>query len=543
MSRRDSYIKGASTLAGGMLLAKVIGAIYRIPLTNIIGSMGIGVYQMIFPIYALLITLTGSGIPTTLSRLIAEERILGNEHKARAIFRQSCTIFLLIGLIFSLLLYLLAPVIADIQNNPYVETGYKLISPAIMLSTGIALFRGWFQGNMNMTPSAISQIVEQGVKLLLGLVFAYLLMPRGVKYAVWGAIVSISFSELIALIIIIINYYVSNKRQKELIPYKRIENDRSVYKSIFNIIIPITLGGLMFPLVQFIDSLMIVNILNNRGYDMSMSTKMYGLLAGPVGSLINMPVVLSLAFAISAIPVVSASRVKRDIEAIRNKSQMSVKMTFIICVPSSLAIYALADSVMSVLYPNLLPSEQALAAGLLKVASLSIILLAIMQIYTALLQAIDKSYTPFIIMSIGALLKIILTLLLVKYMGIYGAALSSILSYSFVALLNVIALLKWTGKYKILTKNISTILFSGVIMCIAILLVSYLLRAQPQWLTLIIGTLIGVIIYGIMLVYLRTFTEQELLNMPMSNTLLKATRLIRFWEQDNDKNNRNGNKG
>jgi len=543
MAKKDIYIRSAALLAGGMLIAKVIGAIYRIPLTNIVGAEGIGLYQLVFPVYALLITITGSGIPVTVSRLIAEKKIEGNLKGARALFRNSLMLFLIIGAASSVILFLISGFLGRVQGNPDVVNGYRLIAPAIIFSTMISAYRGWFQGNMNMVPSAISQIIEQAVKLSLGLTLAWLFIPKGINYAVWAAIFSIPVSEAVALILLIINYTIRVKKVKQIDlseNFPAFKVNKVFIKELLAVMIPVTLGGLLLPLVQFIDSLLIVNLLRVAGYTPQTATRLYGILSGPVGSLINMPVVLALAFAVSAVPVVSSSRVKRDINSIKAKSRSSVKLSFVIGVPSALALFALSEQVIRVLYPAFDAYELQIASGLLKVSSINILLLSVMQIYTALLQAIDRAYTPFANMVAGGLVKVFLSIFLIQYLGIYGAAISSIAAFSLVVFLNIGAMVRWTGRNQILAKNVSTILLSGVIMGLSLLLVINIKGSSI--IKLVIGTIAGVIIYGVMLVLTNTFTREELKGMPLSWLFLKVRDTIRFWEKANDNGSGYGEK-
>jgi stage V sporulation protein B len=538
--KRDKYIRGAALLAGGILLAKIIGAVYRIPLTNIVGSEGIGLYQLVFPVYALLITVTSSGIPITLSRLIAEKNAVGDGLGAKAVFRQSFAFFMLMGVIAALVMVSVARFLGRIQGNEYAYIGYLLLAPAVLLSTAVAAFRGWFQGYMNMLPSAISQIAEQGVKLALGLTLAWLLAPRGIEYAVWGAIGAITVSEGAALILISIQYFLLKKKREDLrlIPPESIAGSEETVREVMKIMVPVTLGGLMLPLVQFIDSLLIVNLLKQAGDNSTNATALYGIFTGPVGSMINMPVVLTLAFAVSAVPVISSGRVHRDIDAIKLRSGMSVKLTFAIGVPSALALFALARPIMEALYPRFTPSEISVSAGLLQLTSVNIIFLSIMQIYTALLQAIDRAYTPFINMTVASAIKIILTVILITAQGIYGAAIASIIAYTVASILNIAAMVRWTGKNEILTKNVSLILLSGVIMSLALILIGKFMTGSVL-LILLVGTGVGVIVYGLMLVLTNAFSRSELMAMPFSGVLIKVTDIIRFWERTDDKSNRN----
>lgn len=545
MAKRDTYIKGASLLAGGMLIAKVIGAVYRIPLTNIIGAEGIGIYQLVFPVYALLLTLTGSGIPATLSRLIAEKKIQGDVDGAKRLFKIASLLFLIIGIIISLVLFLLAVPLGILQSNTKVINAYRIIAPAILFSTLIATFRGWFQGNMKMSPSAISHIIEQSVKLIAGLTFAYFLMPKGVEYAVYGAILAVVLSEIVTFIVLMFMFLFKHFRKNKYdnilfndVTFEKV-NSKNFIKSLFAVMVPITLGSVMHPLLHFIDSILIINLLKNSGVSVIESTKQYGIFSGPVVSLVNLPVVMTLAFAIVAIPVVSSSRIKRNINEIRAKSAMSVKLTFAIGVPCALALYALSNPIMSLLYPRLTSDEIILSSGLLKVMSVSIILLVITQIYTALLQAIDRAYTPFFVMIFAAAVKIIVMIVLINKIGIYGAPISSIIAFTISALLNIFFMNKWIGKNDKLFKNISTILLSGVIMGLTVILIVYS-DLGKLW-TLILGIVVGILIYGLSIVLTNTFSREELEGMPMSKVLIKITNFIRFWEKKtNDNSNRLG---
>ncbi len=533
-----SYIRGATLLASGMLIAKIIGAIYRIPLTNIIGAEGIGIYQMIFPVYALLITITSSGIPTTLSRVIAEKNVTADKQSINALFKKAVFLFLGVSVISTLLLICIAIPLSELQGNEYVARGYILIAPTIIISTIVATFRGYFQGYMNMRPSAIVQIVSQTIKLIAGLILASLLIDKGIEYAVWGAISAVFISELAALIVIIAIYLNKKKYYKDipdLIGSDTIfsTDDRQNLKDMISIIIPITLGGIMLPFVQFSDSIMVVNLLARKGFDIVTSTSLYGILSGPVGSLINMPVVLTLAFAITAVPLVSSSRVDRDIIAIKSKAEQSVKLTFAIGVPCAIGIFFLSENIMRSLYPTFTETELALSSTLMQISSINIILLSLMQIYTALLQAVDKAYKPFLHMLIGAIVKIVLTIILVLKMGVMGVIFANMTGYIIVALLNIYSFNQITGKYKVLVKNTSTILLSGVIMGGVIRLVNEILSLD-YWLELVIGFVLGSITYFVMISILVVFTKEELTNMPFSRMLLKATRLIRFWEHNYD---------
>ena len=167
--KRSSFAVGAMVLAGAGFVSKFLGAIYRIPLTNILGAEGIGMYQLVFPIYALMLTLSSGGVPSAIARLVAERSGVNDEEGAKKVFFSSAVLLTLFGGIAVLSLVLLARPLAALQGNEALRYGYYAIAPAILIVAGSAYFKGWFQGNLDMMPSAYTQLIEQGVKMGAGL--------------------------------------------------------------------------------------------------------------------------------------------------------------------------------------------------------------------------------------------------------------------------------------------------------------------------------------------------------------------------------------
>ena len=161
---------------------------------------------------------------------------------------------------------------------------------------------------------------------------------------------------------------------------------------------PIMASGLIFPIVQFVDSLLIVNLLVGRGLARDLAISQYGILSAPVNSLINMPIVITLAFAVAIVPIISSKRALRDAVSIKNKSALAVKLSFLIGAPCFVAIFVLAKPLMMILYPSLSASSIDLASSLLMVSSVSVILLSLSQVFTSLMQALGKTVKPTLIL-------------------------------------------------------------------------------------------------------------------------------------------------
>ena len=207
----DGIIKGAFCLGVGTFIAKLIGAIYRIPLTNLIGGYGLGLYQMVFPVYTLLLDFSSAGVPNALSKIISGQKY-HKEYHAYNYLKTSIKVLSILGIIFSSVMFLGGKFFANFQGDDKAFLGYVFLSPAIFFVCIISSFRGYFQGLLNMKPTAISQVLEQVIKLVVGLLFAYIFINK-VIYQVAGITFAITLSEIVATLFL---YFVYKKRNSKL---------------------------------------------------------------------------------------------------------------------------------------------------------------------------------------------------------------------------------------------------------------------------------------------------------------------------------------
>lgn len=529
--RLSGIAGGALTLAAAGMIAKLLGAIYRIPLTNILGAQGMGMYQLVFPIYALMLTLSSSSIPTAISRLISEKRAIGDTGGKYRVMKTSAILLLVSGGVATLVLYLLSTPLANLQGIGYIRFGYYAVAPSVLLVACSSFFKGWFQGNMNMIPTASAQIVEQIAKMLFGLLFAKLLLPRGLVYGVVGALIGLTLSELISLLVMAILYLTQRQSGQPKIKVKL-----SDAGEIIRVSLPIALSGLIFPLIQFVDSLLIVNLLRFSGVDAQIATAQYGILTGTVNPLINMPIVITLALAVAIVPIVSARRVKKDASGIKEKGGLSIKLAYIIGIPCAVGCALIAEPVVRLLYPSLSESQLRLSAALLAVSSISIIFLSSLQIHTSLLQALGKTMLPVRNLAIAAVVKICLDIVLILNIGIMGGAVASIVTYIVAALLNTHSYNRLVGRDKKMLKSISKILLYSVIMGAIVVALRAFVRSSLA--VIILSVSLGGAIYGALVLFGGVLSDEELVGFPFGRGL---KRLRDRRGADNDKGNRSGN--
>ena len=445
--RNDGIIKGAFFLGVGTFVSKFLGAIYRIPLTNLIGSFGLGLYQMVFPVYALLLDFSGAATPSALSKLISSVNSEEKDKNAYLYLQTAIRFFSLIGIIFSLLMLFLCKPLARLQGNSSAYLGYLFLSPSIFLVCLLSCFRGYFQGLMDMKPTAISQIVEQMVKVAFGLVLVYLLRKNPVK-AVAGATFAITLSELVALCYAFFLY----RRKKRAFTTNFIY-DKKLFKfnckKILKTAFPIILTGTLIPISQVIDSFMIVNVVGSYQQN---ATSLYGLLSGVALTVINLPVSICYAISAVAIPSVAACQ---DEKQKNKKAEKVLLLTLITSLPCAVICYLKSPFIISLLFRSLNSENKQIAVNLLKLIYPCIVLLSILQTENAVLIGKNKLYLPSVTLFFSLFIKTIISYSLMKnpLINIYGGAIGVIACYFFASLVNlfVIFTLKVKNERKALT--------------------------------------------------------------------------------------------
>ena len=523
MRKQSSYLVGASSLALATVIAKFIGAFYRIPLTNILGAEGIGIYQLIFPVYSLLLTSSSGALPIAVSLIISKHSASEEAEETRKRFTAIMSIMVLVGMVSALGLTLMARPLSLLQRNWFASIGYVAIAPAVIFVSGIAAFRGYFQGLADMKPTSISYITEAITKLVFGLGLSAILLPLGIQYAVFGALLGVALSEAITFFVM---YIIYRKQVGKLYLNLNVKENRKYYKEILKISFPISIGGIIFPLVLFIDSVLVVNILMRTGLTLSRATASYGMLTGPVASLINLPVVLTLSLGVAVVPVIAHIKEQRDLAAIKQKSDTALKLALIIGVPFAVIYFLLARNILLLLYPRLSVDEINLGVKLLQIGAVTVLILSLMQIYSSLLQGLGKTFVPVKNLAISAAVKIFLDIILLFAIGIAGVAIATLACYSICMTLNLISYKRLTGRNESFLKNSCIICISGAIMALTVYLASLYLAIYG----IIFIIAVGAIIYAMILITSGVFSKGQLQSLPMGKVWLAASRRLRFWE-------------
>ena len=374
---KGDFLKGAAWIAVGGFIAKLIGALYRIPLVNLIGGRGLGLYQLVYPVYCLLLTVSAIGIPSSIAKLTAERIARGES--GRGVFKTAMRLFVWIGLAGSILMMAIAPFLSKAQGSREVLTGYFVLAPSVLLVSAISVFRGWFQGRNNMFPTALSEVIEQAVKVGFGLLFAYLFRDNVIK-AVVLLLLSVTLSELVTLLMMYILF------QRIPVPsvYKK-QGEKTSVKAVLKMSLPVTLNSLLLPLSGVLDSILAPRLLGAYAAD---AITLFGLFSGGAVTMINLPVSICYGLAAASIPRIA--KAKERGQKLRKNIFFSLGLTVLVGVVSAVGLYILAEPAAKIIFRSLAANELKTLTGLIKAFSISALTLSGVQTLSACLTAQGK---------------------------------------------------------------------------------------------------------------------------------------------------------
>ncbi|ACL70863.1 putative polysaccharide biosynthesis protein [Halothermothrix orenii] len=446
-----NFIKGAVILSAAGLISKVMGFVYRVILTRIIGAEGMGLYQMAYPIYTTLLVVSRSGIPVSLAKLISGKIARGQKNDALKTFKVGRSLSILIGLFFSILMMVLArPLVNILEWDSRAYYAVLAISPAIFFVSIMATYRGFFQGLQNMKPTAYSQVIEQWVRMVTMISLVYFLVPYGLGIAAAGATSGAVTGSMAGLLTLIYIYY---KKKKEIwngISIKTTYADAvRITGEIARLGIPITFAALVQPLMTLVDTVIVPQRLQVAGYAVEKATELFGQLSGVAMVLVNFPTIITISLAASLVPSISEAYALKRHDLIDRRTRTALRLTVLIGLPAAVGLFILARPLTGVIF------GEADAAIPLRIVGWGVIFIAIQQTTSAILQGLGQTAIPARNLLTGAVVNALINYSLTASprFGIKGAALGTVTGFAVAALLNLISVKKFTG-FKIKIKEL-----------------------------------------------------------------------------------------
>lgn len=402
---KEKYIKNSIVLFVCLVITKCIGAIYKIPLSNILGTLGIGIYQMVFFVYSLFLVFITGALPTYLAQKVSHFRANNKYSDISSLIKNAFLLAITLGLIFSLVLIFMSKTFSTWQGNENAYLGYIIVGTSVTFSATSCVIKGYFQGFEYMTPTAICGIIEQTVKLCFGLLFASIFAKNGVSYAVFGAFLGVLFSEFVAFVFMLIFFLARKKTIGARYNFVEVKN-------IFFGFLPLVFSNLIAPLSNFLDSFLVVNILMLK-YSKTISTSLFGIATGMVAPVVSFPVLLCGTICTAVLPKISfCVAQKQDVSKLL---EQIIFFIFFIFLPCAFGVFALSKNIILAFFPSIEFEFIKVSIFYLKIMSFVIIWQSLNQIFSTILIGISKYKLPLYSQTLGLFIKTSALLLLLFF--------------------------------------------------------------------------------------------------------------------------------
>ena len=533
MSKKETYLRGAMFLGAAGILVKIMGALFRIPLGRAMGSEGMGYYQVGYTVYNLLLALTYAGFPTAVSKLVSEKKAKGQHAQAHAIFTTTLKLLAVLGMAGSLFLALGARYLVDvIFESPLAYHSVMALAPTIFFISILAAYRGYFQGMKDMKPTAFSQVVEQLGRVIIGLSLAFfLLRTMGEPMGAAGAVLGAGAGGMAALGFMV--YFYTQRRRREAFPVTdqlgiEPESSTTIIKNVLKIAIPIAFGAAVMPLINMLDTAIVLRRLQATGYTYAQANSLYGQLQGMASTMVNLPQVVTIALAMSIVPAVSDAAARDDWVSVREDSASAFRVSFMLGLPAAAGLVALAGPIMRMLFP----AEPASLGQIMFIMGFAVLFLTQLQTLTGILQGLGRPDIPVRNLLIGAAFKLVLTYTLTAtFLHVRGAAIGTVTAYLVAFGLNLKEVKHMTG-LKLDRKQmvLKPLLCAGVMAAIAFGLHRFLEPVTGNTLAVLIAVMAGAAVYGLMLLKTDTLETRDFDLLPRGQQIAALLRKFRLMK-------------
>lgn len=542
----SNFLVQGSILAIASIVSRIIGLVYRIPLTAIIGDRGNDYYSAAFEIYNILLIMSSFSLPLAVSKMVSSRVAKGQRKNAYRVFKGALIFAIVIGTSASLILYFGASYFsATIMNTPLSIFALKVLVPNILFVAILGTIRGYFQGLGTMMPSAVSQIIEQIINAIVSVAAAYFLFSYGMKiggvlgdkkhysaaYGAAGGTFGTVLGSLVGLLFVIFllfSYQRILKRQMLREKNVQLEPYSYIFKIIIFTIVPVLLSTTIYNISSVLDQSIFKHIAELQGYALDDISKWNGIYSVKYKTLINIPLAIASAIAASSVPSLSAAYAQRDRAGVRAKINSAIRFVMIIAYPCAVGMGVLASPIMQLVYND----SSAIAGGLLRAGALSIIFFSLSTLSNGLLQGINRMKAPVINAAIALILHIVCLLVMMFgfRLNIYAVVYANALFAFFMCALNALSIKKYSGYHQEIRKTFLIPTASSAVMGIVVYLTYKLLYVMihSNAIATIAAIVIGAITYFVTMLLLKGLAEEELLRFPKGHVLVNIARKMHF---------------
>ena len=531
---RQNFLHGAAILAAGVVIIKILGAIYKIPLRNIIGETGYGYFFAAYTIYNFFLTISTAGLPVALSRMISEANTLNRPRQARRTFHVALVTLGALGLVFTLLMLLFPTEMAvAFVSKANVSQCVFAIAPSVFLVCLTSAFRGYIQGNGNMKPTTVGQVIEVLVKVIVGLALAiwFTRLGKSVPVSAAGAIFGVSVGSLAALIYMLGSYLKQYRAPAIEACALSDDSPESAGRTLWQFVrigVPITLGASVMSLFSLIDTKLInMQLPYVPGIGPALADELYGAYS-TMTTLYNLPAAFITPMSIAVVPAISAAAVRHARGEVGSITESSLRISAVIALPMGAGLAVLAEPIIRMMFPD----SNAAGPAILTYLGIASVFVCISLVSNAILQADGRERLPIVSMLAGGIVKIACNLLLVSRpeINILGAAIGTIACYGVICVLNCIFIsrsMKVSPRYgrAFLPPLVSTLVMAVCAWAVYGLCARALHVPQAGRMMLVaslgVSILIAIVVYVVMIVVTKSVTLEDMKLIPRGEKIAK----------------------
>ena len=528
---KQTFLHGAALLAIATAVVKVIGAFYKIPLKMVIGDQGYGYFITAYDIYSVLLMISTAGLPVAMSRMISQAAALGNYSQVRRVYKTAQAIFLGLGVVSTALMVGFSKQLAAFQQQPNAATAIACLGPCALFMGMISTYRGFFQGQGDMRPTSVSQVLEAFFKLIVGLGVAFAVMhyTKSVPLAAAGAILGVTVSCAVSVVYLYGKYRPAAKSLPQS-PEKPLTYKETA-KSLLAIAVPITIGSAGLQLLTVVEqNLYMGQLLTANGLSQDAADTMKGIYSMSM-TIFNMPCAFIVPISVSVIPAITSHLTLQNNRGVRETEESAARITGLISLPCSVGLCVLARPVMALL-GDYSGEKLDLAARLMTVLGACIFLYAIIQYTNSLMQAHGYAHIPVVNMLLAGVVKLAVVYILVgnPNIGILGAPVGAVLCYAAISVMNLVAIAKKVPQKPALLKNLLRPLFPALLMGGAVYGAYWVLTQIPavadsRILLCGVPVALGIAVYCVAAVLCKSITAADCMLLPKGEKIAKLLRL------------------
>ncbi len=521
-------MRGALVLVVANALVKIIGAVFKIPLTNLFGKEGMGIFTVAYNIYTALFIISTAGLPVAVSKMVAEANALGRVHEVKKILRVAFSAFTVVGGAASVILFFGARAFTELVGNSLAYYAVLAISPALFFTAVMSTIRGYYQGLSDMVPTAVSQVIEALFKLIVGFGLAWVLIENGFSIAVAaaGAIGGVTVGTVFGALYLL----VKRARDPQKIPFKarsmEVRKSGEILKNLWMVALPVTVGASVLSLTNLIDMIVVMNRLQDIGYSEASANALYGAYGMSV-TLFNLPQTLVTAISVSVIPAIAAAFARRDYIGAGKTMESSIRITAILALPAAAGLSLLSGPILKLLYFNK-PQDAAIAAPLLTTLGFAVLFVAMVALTNSILQSMGRVNVPVFTMLIGGVIKLITNYTLVGTpdVNIHGAPIGTTLCYAVITILNFAVISKVCktapNVFRVLMRPL---LATAGMSAFVLLSYPFLARISGERMAAVLTIGLGACVYFGLLFLVRGITREDILLLPKGEKLIKTLKI------------------